>query len=122
MDHDEVSRAEPVPVLEYATPVEIEVGNAPATASAILGWYVPAAVMAGVASLSADVAPILGGLLLSGCIVAAPLAIILGHIGRARSRKLNGRGRWLALQGMALGYAIVAYVVVAMLMSIAWPT
>ena len=52
--------------------------------------------------------------------VAFPLsvvAVICGHLGRARSKRLSGVGRRQALSGIILGYAAIAVMVIA---SAAW--
>src|SRR4051812_10966186 len=52
--------------------------------------------------------------------IAFPLcvvAVICGHLGRARSRRLGGIGRRQAMAGIILGYVSIAVVVIA---SAAW--
>jgi len=52
--------------------------------------------------------------------IAFPLlltAVICGHIGQSRAKRLGGAGRWSALSGILLGYITLAYAVAT---SIAW--
>jgi hypothetical protein len=106
IDNNETSQSQQAarPVLEYATPVRV-VKNPAATASAVLAWisllWIP--VMCAGMEGRGGFGPAMG----LAWVSALLLAVVFGHIGRGRSRQLNGCGKDLALQGLVLGYGML---------------
>lgn len=48
-------------------------------------------------------------------VVCALVAIVAGHLGRSRARRLDGRGRWLALADLLTGWLMLGLCLLAFL-------
>ncbi|WP_282702693.1 DUF4190 domain-containing protein [Streptomyces sp. CC219B] len=73
-------------------------GNRPAEISAVSAF-------ASVASLGSWI--IAPGVFISITLICALTAIVAGHAGRFRGRRLGGEGRWLALAGVVTGWLML---------------
>lgn len=51
--------------------------------------------------------------------VLAPVAVVFGHLGLARTRNGAGRGRFLAVAGLVLGYGVIAAVAFVVIFQLA---
>ncbi len=51
-------------------------------------------------------------------LVCALGAVITGHVGRWRARRLGGEGRWIALAGLIAGWLMLAVCLLVALLSI----
>ena len=90
---------------------------APAMGGPTYGGYVPATETNGLA-IASLVCSIVG---VAACGVTAIVGVVLGHVARKQIRESGGRqtGEGLALAGLIVGYLLISFVLLVILLAIA---
>ncbi|NQX11976.1 DUF4190 domain-containing protein [Microbacteriaceae bacterium VKM Ac-2855] len=102
-----------------STPPSAPPSAPPSPSSAEEGWPAPESAFAP-APLRARLNPLAVLSLITGILLLAPAAIVLGHVGIAQLTRRGERGRGLAITGLVLGYLGTVLLVAAWVLVSAW--